>query len=99
MIITNETIARLRELNEKATPGPYRYDDGLEHIDAPSGVIGSMEPASAPLFVEAVNVLPALLDIVEDLRRQRLIDRDELNRYQDADLCPRCIKEVARDDE
>lgn len=67
-----ETVARLRELMAAATDGPWKHspwhiEEGEPAIRAPEGwIIANLSSdANVALIVEAINALPALLDVVE----------------------------------
>lgn len=75
---TAETAARLRELHEKATPGPWSVierederdgEDDLVFMRSTGGDLSILSRADAHFIAEMRNALPALLD--------RLAEQDE----------------------
>lgn len=80
-MITPEEIARLRELEKKATPGPWKYSRPFEWIESNKHQIiaqtwGKLETPfvndvnNSALIIAARNALPDLLDEIERLRHE-----------------------------
>lgn len=65
MTITKEQIARLRELEEKATSKPWDHEEGELYAGSESLPVNRYD---LDLIVESRNLLPALLDEIERLQ-------------------------------
>jgi len=66
-------LPALREAVAKMTPGPWEYDTethGVYNAEVGYGIVDA-EPKDAAGIVALRNAAPALLDELEDMRRQR----------------------------
>ena len=87
MTIPDSTLKRWRELAERAVPGPWRVS--IERLTKRAVVFDANDmwvadcgedPDGARLIAEARTALPALLDLVAQLTRERdeaVRDRDQ----------------------